>query len=56
MFTAISYESSTVLSIHDYYRQKVGIPSLCFLLATRVQPDAEEIDYHKKIARLFYCV
>jgi hypothetical protein len=45
---AISYETSTVL-IHDYYRQQVGgIPSLCFLLATRVQPDADEIDYHKE--------
>ncbi|MBE2196010.1 MAG: ATP-binding protein [Anaerolinea sp.] len=44
---AISYESAIVL-IHDFYRQKVGgIPSLCFLLATRVNP-ADEVDYKKE--------
>jgi hypothetical protein len=33
---SINYETASVI-IHDYYRQKVGgIPSLCFLIATRV--------------------
>lgn len=35
---SISYESALV-QIHDNHRQKVGgIPSLCFLIATRVDP------------------
>ncbi len=35
---AIGYESATV-QINDFYRQKVGgIPSLCFLVATRIVP------------------
>ena len=44
---AISYESALVL-IHDHYRQKVGgIPSLCFLLATRINP-VDAPDYKKE--------
>ncbi len=36
---SISYESALVL-IHDNHRQRVGgIPSLSFLIATRIQPD-----------------
>lgn len=37
---SISYETALV-QIHDYHRQQVGgIPSLSFLIATRVNPDA----------------
>src|SRR5688572_709875 len=36
---SISYETALVL-IHDHYRKEVGgIPSLSFLIATRVNPD-----------------
>jgi hypothetical protein len=42
---SINYETSRVL-VHDHERQSVGgIPSLCFLLATRVNPNAEHIDF-----------
>ncbi|NEU72886.1 DUF87 domain-containing protein [Hassallia byssoidea VB512170] len=41
---SISYETALV-QIHDHYRQQVGgIPSLSFLIATRVNPE-ESIDY-----------
>lgn len=41
----ISYEMAHV-QIHDNYRQKVGgIPSLCFLIATRISPGAKGINY-----------
>lgn len=41
---SINYESSKVL-VHDFYRKKVGgIPSLSFLIATRIKTDSE-IDY-----------
>ncbi|MEI6429918.1 MAG: DUF87 domain-containing protein [Pseudanabaena sp. ELA607] len=44
---SISYESALVL-IHDYHRKKVGgIPSLSFLIATRVDP-RNSIDYTKE--------
>lgn len=44
---SISYETALV-QIHDYYRGQVGgIPSLCFLIATRVNPDTE-IDFAKE--------
>ena len=44
---SISYESALVL-IHDHYRKKVGgIPSLSFLIATRVDPKSS-IDYTKE--------
>lgn len=44
---SINYEEGKVL-VHDFHRQKVGgIPSLCFLLATRLDPTDEihKIDY-----------
>jgi len=45
---SIGYESTSV-QIHDHYRQRVGgIPSLCFLIATRISPDAEEVDYQRE--------
>lgn len=41
---SISYETALV-QIHDYHRKRVGgIPSLCFLIATRVDLDGE-IDF-----------
>ena len=41
---SINYESA-IVQVHDHYRQKVGgIPSLCFLIATRIPPDTE-VDY-----------
>ena len=44
---AINYESATV-QIHDAYRKQVGgIPSLSFLIATRVNPE-QEIDYQEE--------
>lgn len=45
---SISYGSALV-QIHDKYRQDVGgIPSLCFLIATRVNPENDEIDFTKE--------
>ena len=39
---SISYETALV-QIHDHYRKKVGgIPSLSFLIATRIRPNEEE--------------
>lgn len=39
---SISYETALV-QIHDHYRKKVGgIPSLSFLIATRIKPNEEE--------------
>jgi hypothetical protein len=39
---SISYETALV-QIHDHYREKVGgIPSLSFLIATRIKPSEEE--------------
>jgi hypothetical protein len=47
---SISYEEALV-QIHDRHRQKVGgIPSLSFLVATRIAPDQEEIDYKQEDA------
>jgi hypothetical protein len=41
---AINYESATV-QIHDAHRKKVGgIPSLSFLIATRINPE-QQVDY-----------
>lgn len=41
---SISYETALV-QIHDYHRKQVGgIPSLCFLVATRVDPEGK-IDF-----------
>lgn len=45
---SINYESARVL-VHDHERQSVGgIPSLCFLLATRVNPEADKIDFKEE--------
>jgi len=42
---SINYESARVL-VHDHERQTVGgIPSLCFLLATRVNSEDEGLDF-----------
>ena len=41
---SINYENAKV-QIHDNERQKVGgIPSLCFLIATRIDPDSTDVD------------
>jgi hypothetical protein len=45
---SIGYETASVI-IHDHHRQEVGgIPSLCFLIATRLAPEQEAIDYQKE--------
>lgn len=45
---SIGYEFTSV-QIHDHYRKRVGgIPSLCFLIATRIGPNAEEVDYQRE--------
>lgn len=42
---SISYETALV-QIHDYHRRKAGgIPSLSFLIATRIKPEEKEINY-----------
>ena len=42
---SINYETARVL-INDHERHIVnGIPSLCFLLATRVDPSSDDIDF-----------
>ena len=42
---SINYESAKVL-IHDSYRKEVGgIPSLSFLIATRVEPSVKNIEF-----------
>lgn len=47
---SINYENAKV-QIHDYERRKVGgIPSLCFLIATRVDPDSDDIDFKSEDA------
>ena len=45
---SIGYETALVL-IHDFHRREVGgIPSLSFLIATRIHPNADNIDYKKE--------
>ena len=45
---SINYETARVL-INDHERHTVnGIPSLCFLLATRVDPNGDEIDFRNE--------
>ena len=45
---SISYETANVL-VHDHFRKEVGgIPSLSFLIATRIKPDQIEIDYMRE--------
>ncbi|NMB57281.1 DUF87 domain-containing protein [Candidatus Beckwithbacteria bacterium] len=47
---SINYETARVI-IHDFYREKVGgIPSLSFLIATRVDPSKTDIDFKKEDA------
>ncbi len=42
---SINYETARVI-IHDFYREQVGgIPSLSFLIASRVDPNNPEIDF-----------
>ncbi len=44
---SLGYETALV-QIHDFHRREVGgIPSLCFLIATRIGPD-ETFDYTKE--------
>jgi len=45
---SINYETAKVM-IHDFYRAKVGgIPSLSFLIATRVDPNNSDIDFKEE--------
>lgn len=45
---SINYDTAKVI-IHDYYRKQVGgIPSLSFLIATRINPDSEKIDFKEE--------
>ncbi len=45
---SIDYEYAKV-QIHDFHRKEVGgIPSLCFLIASRVDPDNENIDFNEE--------
>ena len=45
---SINYETARVL-INDHERHIVnGIPSLCFLLATRVDPNSDDIDFRNE--------
>jgi hypothetical protein len=45
---SMGYEFAKV-QIHDFYRREVGgIPSLCFLVATRISPDEEVIEYQSE--------
>jgi hypothetical protein len=45
---SIGYESARV-QIHDFHRRRVGgIPSLCFLIATRISSGVEDIDFERE--------
>jgi len=47
---SINYESAKV-QIHDNERKKIGgVPSLSFLIATRIDPEKDEIDYKSEDA------
>ena len=47
---SINYETARVM-IHDFYRAKVGgIPSLSFLIASRVDPSSTDIDFKSEDA------
>lgn len=42
---SINYETARII-IHDYYRQQVGgIPSLSFLIASRIKPESSDINF-----------
>lgn len=45
---SIGYEFASV-QIHDFHKKQVGgIPSLCFLVATRIKTDSSFIDYQRE--------
>lgn len=45
---SISYETARII-VHDFHRKKVGgIPSLSFLIATRVDPSSKKIDFKEE--------
>lgn len=45
---SINYETARVI-VHDFHRQKVGgIPSLSFLIASRVDPSSETINFKEE--------
>ncbi|MEM9526648.1 MAG: hypothetical protein AAGA31_08580, partial [Bacteroidota bacterium] len=45
---SIGYNSANVI-VHDFHRKQVGgIPSLSFLIATRLDPEDEAIDFKKE--------
>jgi len=45
---SIGYEFANV-QIHDYHRRRVGgIPSLCFLVASRLKSGAEKVEYQRE--------
>ncbi|MDR0413832.1 MAG: DUF87 domain-containing protein [Prevotellaceae bacterium] len=47
---SINYETARVI-IHDFHRAKVGgIPSLSFLIATRIDPNNSDIDFKEEDA------
>ena len=51
---SINYESARVI-IHDFYREKVGgIPSLSFLIASRVDPNKPDIDFKSEDASFIF--
>jgi hypothetical protein len=45
---SIGYDFANV-QIHNFHRERVGgIPSLCFLIGTRIIPEKDEFDYQKE--------
>ncbi len=49
---SVGYEEAVVI-IHDAYRERVGgIPSLSFLVATRIEPNAETLGQRSDHGRL----
>ncbi len=49
---SVNYETAKV-QIHDFERKKVGgIPSLCFLIATRISPNSESVDFQSEDASI----
>lgn len=42
---SINYDTAKIL-VHDHYKMKVGgIPSLCFLVASRIPPNVAQLDF-----------
>lgn len=51
---SIDYENAKI-QIHDNERQKVGgIPSLSFLIATRIDPEMQTLTSKRRTLHLFY--